>query len=135
MQKLISVALDVPVNTLFDYVIKNQEVKVGLRVEVPFGRSTRIGVILEVKIFKAMQRAYKVRNINKVIDKTPLLSMEIIKTCKWAAAYYHCPIGQVLFNAMTPIHRKGLPSPEKKLLLKPLALGANPPPKKKNKKI
>jgi primosomal protein N' (replication factor Y) len=117
MQKLISVALDVPINHLFDYITENQDIKVGYRVEVPFGRSKRIGIVLDIESFKKQESAYKIKKIYKVIDKTPLLSMEIIKTCKWAAAYYHYPMGQVLFNAMSPIHRKGLLSPDKKLLL------------------
>ena len=117
MQKLISVALDVPINHMFDYITENQDIKVGYRVEVPFGRSKRIGIVLEVKIFKIQNSPYKIKNVYKVIDQTPLLSMEIIKTCKWAATYYHYPIGQVLFNALTPIHRKGLTSPDKKILL------------------
>ena len=117
MQKLISVALDVPINHLFDYITENQDIKVGYRVEVPFGRSKRIGIVLEVESFKIQESAYKIKKIYKVIDKIPLLSMEIIKTCKWAASYYHYPMGQVLFNAMSPIHRKGLLSPDKKLLL------------------
>ena len=117
MQKLISVALDVPINHMFDYITENQDIKVGYRVEVPFGRSKRIGIVLEVQSFKMQESAYKIKKICKIIDETPLLSMEIIKTCKWAAAYYHYPLGQVLFNAMSPIHRKGLLSPDKKLLL------------------
>ena len=117
MQKLISVALDVPINHLFDYITENQGIKVGYRVEVPFGRSKRIGIVIEVESFKIQESAYKIKEIYKVIDKTPLLSMEIIKTCRWAASYYHYPMGQVLFNAMSPIHRKGLLSPDKKLLL------------------
>ena len=117
MQKLISVALDVPINHLFDYITENQDIKVGYRVEVPFGRSKRIGIVLEVQSFKMQESAYKIKKIYKIIDETPLLSMEIIKTCKWASAYYHHPMGQVLFNAMSPIHRKGLLSPDKKLLL------------------
>ena len=95
------IKLDVPINHMFDYITENQDIKVGYRVEVPFGRSKRIGIVLEVKIFKIQNSPYKIKNVYKVIDQTPLLSMEIIKTCKWAATYYHYPIGQVLFNALT----------------------------------
>ena len=49
-----------------------------------------------------------------MLDESRILSTEMMETCKWAATYYHYPIGQVLFNALTPIHRKGLPSPDKK---------------------
>ena len=49
MQKLISVALDVPINQLFDYIVENQEIKIGCRVKVPFGSSTRTGIIEKLK--------------------------------------------------------------------------------------
>ena len=115
MQKLISVALDVPINQLFDYICENQDIEVGCRVKVPFGRSTRTGIIVQVKKSHTNQSAYKIKKIYKILDETSVLSTEMMETCKWAALYYHYPIGQVLFNALTPIHRKGLPSPNKKL--------------------
>lgn len=116
MQKLISVALDVPINQLFDYISENQSIKVGCRVKVPFGRSNRIGIIVAVKKFDTKQSDYKIKNIHELLDETRILSTEMMQTCKWAALYYHYPIGQVLFNALTPIHRKGLPSHNKKLI-------------------
>ena len=116
MQKLISVALDVPINQLFDYIVENQDIKIGCRVNVPFGSSTRTGIIVETKKLNAGQTAYKIKNIHKVLDKSRVLSTEMMETCKWAATYYHYPIGQVLFNALTPIHRKGSPSPDRKLV-------------------
>ena len=116
MQKLISVALDVPINQLFDYIVERQDIKIGCRVKVPFGSSTRTGIIVETKKLNAGQTAYKIKNIHKVLDESRVLSTEMMETCKWAATYYHYPIGQVLFNALTPIHRKGSPSPDRKLV-------------------
>jgi primosomal protein N' (replication factor Y) len=116
MQKLISVALDVPINQLFDYIVENQDVKIGCRVKVPFGSSTRTGIIVETKKLNTGQTAYKIKKIYKVLDESRVLSTEMMETCKWAATYYHYPIGQVLFNALTPIHRKGSPSPDRKLV-------------------
>ncbi len=124
MQKIISVALDVPINQAFEYITLNHNTKVGQRVEVPFGRSTRIGVVLEIKSFNVSKSAYEIKKIHNTLDKDPLLSMEVIKTCKWAANYYHHPIGQVIFNALTPIHRKGLPSPNKNLSLRKKSIEA-----------
>ncbi len=118
MQKIISVALDVPINQLFDYIVENQDIKVGCRVKVPFGSSTRTGIIVETKKLYTEQTAYKIKNIHKVLDESRVLSVEMMETCKWAATYYHYPIGQVLFNALTPIHRKGSLSPDKKLVFK-----------------
>ncbi len=48
---IIRVALDVPVNTLFDYLLPDDEVTrgdVGARVRVPFGKNALTGVIMEV---------------------------------------------------------------------------------------
>ena len=88
MQKLVSVALDVPINQLFDYVCEDQDIKVGCRVKVPFGRSTRTGIIVEAKKSNTNRSAYKIKNIHKILDETSVLSTEMIETCKWAALYY-----------------------------------------------
>ena len=51
IMSIIRVALDVPVNTLFDYLLPEDEVTredVGARVRVPFGKNTLTGVIMEV---------------------------------------------------------------------------------------
>jgi primosomal protein N' (replication factor Y) len=46
---IIRVALDVPVNTLFDYIAPSATTQhIGVRVQVPFGRKMVIGVIVEV---------------------------------------------------------------------------------------
>ncbi len=106
MQKIISVALDVPINKLFDYYCDNQKAKVGARVKVPFGRSTRIGIILEIDHIDNKKSEYKLKDIYQLLDTEPILSSEQLKTSKWAALYYQYPIGQVLFSVISPVHRK-----------------------------
>tara|TARA_Y100000768_G_C23986683_1_gene689298 strand:- start:1509 stop:3473 length:1965 start_codon:yes stop_codon:yes gene_type:complete len=113
MQKLISVALDVPVNKLFDYYCSDKNAKIGVRVSVPFGNSIRLGLIVQINSSEPCKSRYKVKEIDKVLDESPILSNELLKTSKWAANYYHYPIGQVLFNAMSPIHRKGKAEPKR----------------------
>jgi len=119
MQKLISVALDVPLNILFDYYCDDDKAVVGSRVKVPFGASTRIGLIVEINDIGGKKNNYKIKNIYKLIDEIPILSNELLKTSKWAATYYQYPIGQVLFNSMSPIHRKGKNEPKKILKVEP----------------
>ena len=102
MPKLVKVALDVPINEPFDYTCDNDNAKIGSRVMVSFGRSSRLGVIIEIKDFEGIPKAYKLKKIDRLIDETPILSKEILKTCKWAASYYHHPIGQVVFSATQP---------------------------------
>ncbi len=113
MQKIISVALDVPVNKLFDYYCDNNNAKAGSRVKVPFGASTRIGLIVEINNKGTREGNYEIKDIYELIDDRPILSNELLKTSKWAATYYHYPIGQVLFNSMNPIHRKNKAEPKK----------------------
>ncbi len=117
MHKFISVALDVPINKLFDYRCNNENAKPGVRVKVPFGNSTRIGLILEISENQPKKSEYKVKDVYELLDEMPILSTELLKTSKWAATYYHYPIGQVLFNSMTPIHRKGKAEPKKEMMI------------------
>ncbi len=129
MHKFVSVALDVPINKLFDYKCPFDNAKVGARVKVPFGRSTRVGII--VKIFQNIDNSgsYKIKEIYDLLDDTPVLTPELLKTSKWTAKYYHYPLGQVLFNAITPIQRKNQAAPKKKYelerILKPESLILN----------
>ena len=46
MPKLVKVVFDIPVNDSFDYISDNEKVKIGSRVRVSFGNSTRIGVMI-----------------------------------------------------------------------------------------
>ena len=119
MQKLISVALDLPISKLFDYYCNNSNARVGSRVKVPFGASTRIGLIVEINNLKIRKNSYKIKDIYELLDDKPIFSNELMKTSKWAATYYHHPIGQVLFNSMSPIHRKGNAEPKKNFIDKP----------------
>jgi len=129
MHKFVSVALDVPINKLFDYKCPFDNAKVGARVKVPFGRSTRVGVIVKILQNIDNSGSYKIKEIYDLLDDTPVLTPELLKTSKWAAKYYHYPLGQVLFNAITPIQRKNQPSPKKKYeqekILKPETLMLN----------
>lgn len=129
MHKFVSVALDVPINKLFDYKCPFDNARVGARVKVPFGRSTRVGIIVKILQNIDNSGSYKIKEIYDLLDDTPVLTPELLKTSKWAAKYYHYPLGQVLFNAITPIQRKNQPSPKKKYeqekILKPETLMLN----------
>ena len=113
MLKLVKVVLDVPINEPFDYTCDTIKAKVGSRVSVSFGRSSRLGVIIDIKGLEDGPKTYKLKKISQLIDETPILSKEILKTCKWAASYYHHPIGQVVFSALSPLHRKDKKCPKK----------------------
>ena len=113
MLKLVKVVLDIPINESFDYTCSNIMAKEGSRVSVSFGRSLRLGVIIEIKDFEDESKTYELKKISKLIDEVPILSKEMLKTCKWASSYYRHPIGQVVFSALSPLHRKDKKGPKK----------------------
>ena len=47
-QKILKVALDVPVNKLFDYISNDSKIKIGQYVKVPFGKRSLIGICCEI---------------------------------------------------------------------------------------
>ena len=117
MPKLVKVVFDIPVNDSFDYISDNEKVKIGSRVKVSFGNTTRIGVMIDIITVESKQKKYKLKKIHEIIDKVPILSKEMLKTCKWAASYYHHPLGQVIFSAMTPLHRKQRKEPTSSIVI------------------
>ena len=115
MPDLVKVVFDIPINDSFDYISDDKKVKIGSRVRVSFGNTTRIGVIIDIIEVDSKSKTYEIKKIDELIDEVPVLTKEMFKTCKWASSYYHHPIGQVIFSAMTPLHRKQRKEPTGKL--------------------
>ena len=63
MPKLVKVVFDIPVNDSFDYISDNEKVKIGSRVKVSFGNTTRIGVMIDIITVESKQKKYKLKKI------------------------------------------------------------------------
>ena len=71
--QIIRVALDVPVNTLFDYIAPDATAQhIGVRVQVPFGRKMVIGVIIEVASDSSFSKG-KLRSAKYIFEDIPPL--------------------------------------------------------------
>lgn len=110
---ILRVALNTPLRVLFDYLPPvglddYSRLSSGLRVVVPFGRSTRVGIIAELCTHSEYDIA-KLKSIHEVLDVTPVLPDHILKLIHWASNYYHCPIGEVFERALPVWLRKGKP--------------------------
>lgn len=109
-KNILRVAINSPLRILFDYLIPDtinkSSILPGSRVRVPFGKSTRIGVITEIVNHSDCPED-KLKPIYEILDEDPLFSGSILKLIHWAAAYYHCPIGEVFERAMPLWLRKG----------------------------
>ncbi|WP_423841510.1 primosomal protein N' [Actinobacillus equuli] len=107
MSKLVRVALPVPLHRYFDYLLPPflSAVK-GVRVEVPFGNQTKIGVVVDFPKTSDVSED-KIKPIKAVLDLEPIFDEEIWVLLSWAARYYHAPIGEVVINALPVKLRNG----------------------------
>lgn len=98
--KFARVALDIPLNTLFDYrVAPTMEVARGNVVLIPFGKKIAVGVVLELTDSTTLD-AGRVRALLEVLTGVPRLPDDVLATLQFCSDYYHHPIGEVVLNAL-----------------------------------
>ena len=97
---IIRVALDVPVNTLFDYLALDITAQdIGVRVCVPFGKKQVIGVIMEVATHSLVS-SHKLRHATHIFRDIPPLPAALLDLFRFCSAYYHHPLGEVVMNGL-----------------------------------
>ncbi|PMG41536.1 primosomal protein N' [Shewanella sp. 10N.286.52.B9] len=109
MPVFVEVALPVPMRQTFSYQIPEAnvaQIKLGLRVKVPFGRQQLIGLITAIKDDCDVP-ANKIKAITELLDDKPLLPESLYKLTLWAARYYFASQGQMLSQALPVALRKG----------------------------
>ena len=106
--RVLRVALPVPLRRLFDYTLAESFPApiAGVRVRVPFGRSTRIGVVVECVAGSAVPAA-QLKPVTAILDDTPLLDAELLASVLWAAEYWLGSPGEALLNALPVALRDG----------------------------
>ena len=100
-----------PLQRHYDYAIGEQFSQVeflpGMRVSVPFGRRReQVGIALAVAE-RTTVPAQRLKSISNVIDHEPLFSARHFALLRWAADYYHYPLGETLFSALPALLRRG----------------------------
>ncbi len=111
------VALDTPLRRVFDYLPPRtleppepgRTVAPGVRVLVPFGRQRLVGVVLEVADTSDLP-SDRLKPILQVLDPKPILDPPALGLLRWAADYYHHPIGEVISSALPKALRMGASS-------------------------
>ena len=101
---LLRIALPVPVHGgLFDYLsppgVNAKDCMPGVRIEVPFGPSRRIGVLVE-RVDSSSVPPERLRPACRVLDSIPLLDDAHRDFLAWVAAYYHHGVGEVFASAL-----------------------------------
>lgn len=140
MPPILKVAVPVPMPQVFDYLpppgVDPGVLKPGVRVEAPFGRGRKIGVLLEVANHSEIP-ADRLREAIQILDDTPLLSAADLRLVTWASRYYHHPIGEAMAAALTVLLRQGesaAPETQRRLMVigppeNPEATGLNRAPR------
>ncbi|MFI3299899.1 MAG: primosomal protein N' [Candidatus Gastranaerophilales bacterium] len=88
----------------FSYLIPEEmqdKIQIGQALLVPFGRQGLINAFC-VGFSDYLPEEIRAKKINKIIDETPLFSIEYLKLLEWVANYYCCDLVTVL-NAAIPI--------------------------------
>ena len=103
----VEVAVAAPLDHTLTYDLHDEVVRamhgaatdpVGLRVLVPLGGRGVTGYVLAVVAIEEV--AYTVRQVKKILDHTPLFHPNMLPFFRWAASYYHYPLGLVIKAAL-----------------------------------
>jgi primosomal protein N' (replication factor Y) len=74
----------------------------GLRVEVPLGRSRRVGILLSRGGGDDDPAAERLRPVSRVLDDMPLWSADVLELVLWAAEYYRVSPGDFVRLVLPP---------------------------------
>ena len=75
----------------------SNQIKFGIRVEVPLRRKFYSGLVVEIKNEKP---DYPTKDIISIIDELPLIDEFHYRMWNWIAEYYMCTVGQVMNVAL-----------------------------------
>lgn len=104
MTKYAEVALPVPLRQTFLYIIPDSLMPYiipGVRVIVPFGSRSLTGVVVGIKN-KQSKKGIKLKEINKVLDETPLISKDLLALTRKLSEYFYSPWGEMLNQVFPP---------------------------------
>ena len=81
-----------------------------MRVRVPFGNRTAVGILLEVTD-KSDIEPQRLKPAREILDATPALPDDVLAMTRWASAYYQDPVGAALGTALPALLRHGVAIP------------------------
>lgn len=114
MSKLTFVKVAVPfaLRSTYSYTIEaDNTITPGMRVKVNFRQRDIIAVVTEVGTEQDIE-ASKIKPILEVIDESAIFSEDLLQLATWASAYYHHPLGEVLFSSLPSQLREGKELPK-----------------------
>lgn len=113
---ILKVALDVPLDRLFDYLDGGYHVDIGQRVIVPFGRRSVVGVVVGISDTSEFAPE-KLKAITGVFHDEQALDADTFGLIRFCADYYQYPFGQALLASLPARLRQTEPATARKQFL------------------
>ena len=96
---ILKIALDLPLDRLFDYLSGGVSAQIGQRVLVPFGRKSQIGIVMGSADSSDFPLE-KLKPVTQVFADELPIDGETLNLIKFSADYYQYPFGQALLSAL-----------------------------------
>jgi primosomal protein N' (replication factor Y) len=106
MSRYADVVFSLGVTHSFTYEIPEKmldTLTVGMRVTVPFGRRTMTGFVIALQ--DKYDGPYELKQIGRIVDKTPIFGERTIALARWLSDYYLCSLGEAL-STILPTGRR-----------------------------
>lgn len=114
-KQIVKVALDLPLDRLFEYLSGGLDLHIGQRVEVPFGQRKLVGIVISF----AQHSEYaldKLKPISRGFAHEPALNEASFKLMRFCADYYQYPFGQALLSMLPARLRQAKAAPLRRIL-------------------
>ncbi|MDH3282764.1 MAG: DEAD/DEAH box helicase family protein, partial [Gammaproteobacteria bacterium] len=98
---VVRIAVGVPLRKAFDFSVPTPAPAPGTRVLVPFRHRRLVGIVVG-PADGSRPPATRIKPIIRILDPDPVFDSALFETLRWAAAYYHHPLGEVLLAALPP---------------------------------
>jgi len=99
--KIVEVVFDIPVSKKFEYVV-DSEIFPFVRVLVPFGKTKRVGFVVNVK-----EGNYEdLKSVIKIYDKNPLINSHLFSLSEFISEKFISSVGQAVFSIIGTIPLK-----------------------------
>jgi primosomal protein N' (replication factor Y) len=109
---ILKIAVPSPLYRSFDYLqpvdTDATALQPGVRLRIPFGRRTVIGILLSISDTSAIDRG-RLKRAQQLLDETPVISGDVFAMVQWASHYYQHPIGEAFSAALPALLRRGQP--------------------------
>jgi primosomal protein N' (replication factor Y) len=121
------VTLEIALRKEFDYLIPPalaDEVTVGSRVKVPFGKGEQLGCVTALV---AESPHTNLRPIARIVGRPSLVTPRVLELARWMAEYYCCPLETALKSVLPEAVRREAAGWRERLFVRVLPPAGEPP--------